>query len=107
MSIAIPDVFADPHNLSLGVLYDCGVVGLALWLSLYAFALVFAWRNRKEPLVMIASTLTVFGFMAGMAEGNAFLSRPKEHWFLIWIPMALLFSAELMHKHEGKDVRTS
>jgi O-antigen ligase len=105
MRIVIPDAFADPHNLLLGVLYDCGVVGLALWLSLYAFALAFAWRNRKEPLVMIASTLAVFGFMAGMTEGRDFLSRPKEHWFLIWIPMTLLFSAGMMHKR--KDVHAS
>jgi len=81
---------ADPHNMLLAVLYYGGAVGLALWLSLYAVAFIFAWRNRKEPSVMICSGLLVFGLAASMTEGGAFLSRPKEHWFLIWIPMALL-----------------
>lgn len=34
----------------------------------------------------------MFGLAAGLTEGNAFLPRPKEHWFLIWIPMALLYA---------------
>jgi len=24
-----------------------------------------------------------------MTEGGSFMSRPKEHWFLIWIPIAI------------------
>jgi O-antigen ligase len=108
--IEIPSLdyaFADPHNLSLGVFYECGIVGMAFWLSLYTCALVFAWRNRKEPLIMMASALLVFGFVAGMTEGGSFISRPKEHWFLVWIPMTLLFSAELMQTHKDKYVHTA
>jgi O-antigen ligase len=98
--------FADPHNLLLAILYECGAIGLALWLSLYAVALSFAWRKRGEVMVAIASTLLVFGFVAGMTEGGSFLSRPKEHWFLVWIPMALLFASGLL-LHEGKHVDVS
>jgi O-antigen ligase len=101
IQMASGDIFFDnPHNLLLGVFYNLGVVGLTLWLSLYIVALTFSWRNRKNPLVIIASTLLVFGFAAGMTEGGAFLSRPKEHWFLIWIPMTLLFASELACKKE-------
>ena len=49
-------------------------------------------ENRKSPAVLLASTWLVFGLAAGLTEGNAFLPRPKEHWFLIWIPMALLYA---------------
>ncbi len=31
-----------------------------------------------------------YGLVAGMTEGGSFLSRPNEHWFLIWIPLALV-----------------
>jgi hypothetical protein len=62
---------------------------------MYAYAAFYAWQNRKNPAVLIASTLVVFGFTAGLTEGSAFFSRPKEHWFLIWIPLALLASTRL------------
>ncbi len=84
---------ADPHNIELAVLYSGGAVGLTLWLSMYALAFYFSWRNRATPAVLIASTLLMFGFVAGLTEGNAFFSRPKEHWFLIWIPFALIVAA--------------
>jgi O-antigen ligase len=96
---AIDQTFADPHNMPLAVLYETGIVGLAFWLLLYALALGFAWRHRGERRVVIASALVVFGFAASMTEGGSFLSRPKEHWFLIWIPMTLLFSSELTRKN--------
>ncbi|MDR3353189.1 MAG: O-antigen ligase family protein [Zoogloeaceae bacterium] len=104
MRIRVPAAatFSDPHNLSLGVFHNLGMIGLALWFSLYISALVFSWRNRKEPLVMMASALLVFGLAASMTEGGSFLSRPTEHWFLLWIPMALLFSAELMLRKRGR-----
>jgi len=82
--------FNDPHNIELAVLLSGGLAGLLLWLTLYAVALIYSWRNRRDALVLTASALVVFGLAAGLTEGRDFLSRPKEHWFLIWIPLALL-----------------
>lgn len=82
--------FNDPHNIELAVLLAGGLTGLILWVSLYAIALLFAWRNRHNALVMTASALVIYGLGAGLTEGRGFLSRPNEHWFLIWIPLALL-----------------
>ena len=91
--IQIPGLLlADPHNMELGVLYAGGVVGLALWVALYVSAFVFAWRERRDAVVLIASGWLVFGLGAGLTEGMAFLSRPKEHWFLIWLPLAFLYA---------------
>lgn len=82
-------LLADPHNLTLGVIYQTGLVGGVLWLALYLYSLLSAWRMRGSGLVLISSTLLVYGFVAGMTEGGSFMSRPKEHWFLIWIPIAI------------------
>ncbi|NWL80736.1 ligase [Pseudomonas taiwanensis] len=92
---------ADPHNVWLAVLYYCGAIGLVLWVTLYVVAFRFAWRHREQPWVMISSALLVFGLAASMTEGGSFLSRPKEHWFLIWIPMALMVSAELIDRFKS------
>lgn len=86
----IPYPFWDPHNLTLSVLFDGGVSGGLLWLALYLTVLLESWRWRSNPWVMACSATVIYGLMAGMTEGGAFFSRPKEHWFLIWIPLALL-----------------
>jgi O-antigen ligase len=86
---------ADTHNIELGILFCGGIVGLTLWMSMYGYAMTYAWRNRQQPAVLIASSLVVFGFVAGLTEGSAFFSRPKEQWFLIWIPLALLAATRL------------
>lgn len=89
--------FADPHNIELGVLYAGGIVGFTLWMVLYGMAFYFSWVYRKHPAVTVAATWLIFGFASGLTEGSAFMSRPKEHWFLIWIPMALVYGQSLIH----------
>jgi O-antigen ligase len=101
MTIIIPELgfrLTDPHNIELGVLYAGGIIGLVLWAGIYACALSFAWQYRREQSVLIASTWLVFGLGAGLTEGDSFLSRPKEHWFLIWIPITLLFASSLIQR---------
>lgn len=92
---------ADPHNLTLGVMYQTGLVGALLWLAMYAYAFVAAWRWRQHPWVVVTASVVMFGFVAGMTEGSSFLSRPKEHWFLIWLPLALHFAALLVARAQG------
>ena len=94
--------FYDPHNIELGVLLAGGLVGLTLWMIMYATAFTFAWKNRKDPMVSIASATVVFGLAAGFTEGGGFMSRPNEHWFLIWIPLALLYSTWVMKDQERR-----
>ena len=93
-----PIDLADTHNIELSVLFSGGILGLALWLLMYSYAMVSAWQRRQQPAVLIASTLVVFGFFAGLTEGSAFFSRPKEQWFLIWIPLALLAATRFNRK---------
>lgn len=100
-------LLADPHNIELGVLFAGGIVGLLLWSAIYALAFVFAWKNRRDPMVLLASTWLVFGLASGLTEGNAFMSRPKEHWFLIWIPLALLYALWVQKSARDKNETAS
>ena len=93
----------NPHNIELVVLISGGLVGLTLWLLMYTFALTFAWKNRKDPKVSITSSLVVFGFTAGLTDGYTFMSRPNEFWFLIWIPLSLLYAAWVMKDCEQQQ----
>lgn len=99
MTVAIPGIrkLSDPHNIELGVLYAGGIVGLVLWMTLYGLAMYFSWIYRKHPAVTLAATWLVFGFASGLTEGSAFMSRPKEHWFLIWLPLAMVYGQSLIY----------
>jgi len=80
----------EPHNFALGVLYYVGIIGLLPWLIMQLWGLLSSWRYRAQPLFILASTWLVFGIGAGLTEGGGILARPKEHWFLLWIPLALI-----------------
>jgi len=82
--------FQEPHSFALGVLYYVGIIGLLPWLFFLFRGLLSSWRQRVQPMLIIASTWLVFGIGAGLTEGGGIISRPKEHWFLLWIPLALI-----------------
>ncbi|RON70613.1 O-antigen ligase family protein [Pseudomonas fluorescens] len=87
--------FQEPHSFVLGVLYYVGIFGLLPWLFFLFWGLLSSWRQRIQPLLIIASTLLVFGIGAGLTEGGGIISRPKEHWFLLWIPLALIAAVSI------------
>ncbi|WP_460140410.1 O-antigen ligase family protein [Pseudomonas sp. S2_E01] len=90
VDVGLGYTLAEPHNFALGVLYYVGIIGFIPWLFVQAWALLSSWRQRLQPLLIIASTWLVFGIGGGLTEGGGILSRPKEHWFLLWIPLALI-----------------
>jgi O-antigen ligase len=103
----IPYAFADPHNIQLAVLICGGLAGWALWILMYAVALGYCVRERHCAKVRAISALLVFGLTAGMTEGGSFISRPKEHWFLIWIPLAMLAGLWIARQGKAISVKTS
>ena len=93
LSLQIPgtDYFVEePHNFALGVLYYLGIMGLVPWLFMHAWGLYRSWLYRVQPLFILASAWLIYGIGAGLTEGGGILPRPKEHWYLLWIPLALI-----------------
>ncbi|EXI88822.1 MAG: Lipid A core - O-antigen ligase [Candidatus Accumulibacter regalis] len=97
-----PIPFSEPHSFALGVLYYTGIVGLTIWLAMHALALSHCWRNRNALLFVIAGSLLIYGLGAGLTEGGGILSRPKEHWFLTWIPLALIAALNIA-AHQAQE----
>jgi len=90
----IPQLLYDPHNIHLGLTYQLGLIGLFIWL-VFLFSLFRIYlKNKTSSIAQIGIILLLYGVSAGMTEGYGFFSRPKEVWFLTWLPIALLFVAE-------------
>ena len=103
LAINVPGInyaFSEPHNFLLGVLYYTGVVGAFFWLGMHVAALWSCWQRRQDAYFIIAGALVVYGLGAGLTEGGGILSRPKEHWFLIWIPLALVAALSIGRKQD-------
>ena len=84
--------YREPHNMHLSILYFTGIIGFSLWCVMHLYALWICWANKTDTLFIIASALLVYGIIAGMTEGGGLLPRPKEHWFITWIPLAFVSS---------------
>ncbi|WP_439860727.1 O-antigen ligase family protein [Pseudomonas sp. MBLB4136] len=95
---------SEPHGFAISVLYYTGIVGLCLWLAMHLAALRQCWVNRGNYLFIVAGALMVYGIGGGLTEGGGILARPKEHWFLTWIPLALI--AALSFTQRTSEART-
>ncbi len=88
----IPVTFHDAHNLFIQMLFYGGLVGLTLIAGLYTSCLLFALRHK----MMFGIVLTAFGFAAVQTDGMGLLSKPKEEWFNVWLPVAIVIAQSLL-----------
>lgn len=91
----------EPHSFALGVLYYVGIIGFIPWAFMLGWALYKGLKERAQPLFILASSLLAYGIGAGLTEGGGILSRPKEHWFLLWIPLAIITGLSLAQRHRS------
>ncbi|SEE52672.1 O-antigen ligase [Pseudomonas palleroniana] len=91
----------EPHSFALGVLYYVGIIGFIPWAFMLGWGLYKGLKQRAQPLFILASTLLAYGIGAGLTEGGGILSRPKEHWFLLWIPLALLAGLSIAQRRRS------
>ncbi|WP_278406052.1 bifunctional O-antigen ligase/aminoglycoside phosphotransferase family protein [Pseudomonas rhodesiae] len=90
LTLADGNELREPHSFALGVLYYVGIIGFIPWIFMLACGLFKGFKQRAQPLFILASSLLMYGIGAGLTEGGGILSRPKEHWFLLWIPLAII-----------------
>lgn len=91
----------EPHSFALGVLYYVGIIGFIPWAFMLGWGLYKGLKERAQPLFILASSLLAYGIGAGLTEGGGILSRPKEHWFLLWIPLAIITGLSLAQRHRS------
>ncbi len=84
--------FGIPHNTFLSVLWQGGVIGLALFLLLIASAFRQAWRLGKEQGRFVVFSILIFSTGVMLTAVDDVITRPREEWMVFWFPLALLIS---------------
>jgi O-antigen ligase len=83
------------HSGFLSTLRDGGLVGLALLLIVYGFALRAAlnmvFTSRRARYL----GLFVFGLACVLVDSDQMVTRPRELWIILWLPLACLVAYEL------------
>lgn len=101
LTLANTTELREPHSFALGVLYYVGIIGFIPWIFMLGWALYKSFKERAQPLFILASSLLAYGIGAGLTEGGGILSRPKEHWFLLWIPLAIIAGLSIAQRHRS------
>lgn len=78
--------FTHTHNLPLGILYNDGVVGLAL-ITIFAFVYIRDGIQLKTPWFL----LSMIGIGALMTNTGWLLAPPKAFWAYFWVPILITF----------------
>lgn len=101
LTLADGNELREPHSFALGVLYYVGIIGFIPWIFMLGWGLYKGLTQRAQPLFILASSLLAYGIGAGLTEGGGILSRPKEHWFLLWIPLAIIAGLSIAQRRHS------
>tara|TARA_R110002049_G_scaffold161198_2_gene326709 strand:+ start:1239 stop:2465 length:1227 start_codon:yes stop_codon:yes gene_type:complete len=92
------------HSLFLSSLRDGGVVGLLLLLLVYFFALRSGLKMVLKEGRGLYLCLLLFGVVCVLVDTDQAITRPKELWIILWLPLGCLMAYEL--GLTGKDSRS-
>lgn len=90
-----PSIMSYAHSTFLSTLRDGGLVGLALLLLVYFFALRAALKMAFTDDRALYLCLFVFGLVCVLVDTDQIVTRPRELWIILWLPMACLMAYEL------------
>ncbi len=86
------------HSAYLATLRDGGVTGLVVLLALLGFAVWRALRLGVESGDYLYLALLLYGMLCMLADTDKLITRPRELWIIIWLPLSLLMGHWLLHR---------
>lgn len=90
-----PSILNYAHSGFLSTLRDGGLIGLALLLAVYGFAvrtaLSMVFKSHRARYL----SLFVFGLVCVLVDSDQMVTRPRELWVIFWLPLACLMGYEL------------
>lgn len=83
------EVFDHCHNFVLDTALQYGVIFTALWLVLWGWAGLRAWRYRHQALGMAVLLAWVFATVALQFDVFTLFGRARAMWMVVWVPFLL------------------
>ena len=87
--------FIIAHSSYLATLRDGGCIGLCLLLSLLGYAGWSAFRLARESGNYVLLALLLYGMIGMAPDGDRLLTRPREQWLFLWLPLALIMAQQV------------
>ena len=81
--------FYDPHNMHLAIFYYGGVLAFLLWGFILVRCVTVLVMTTSEKFSLLILTLFIFGMSQSCFEGGYLISKARENWFILWLPLAL------------------
>jgi O-antigen ligase len=91
------------HSLFLSTLRDGGMVGLLLLLPIYVLALRQGLKRALAGQSALYLSLFIFGLVCVLADVDQIVTRPRELWIILWLPLACLVADEVGAAEDGGD----
>lgn len=86
--------FLNTHNSLLSSFHSGGLLGVILHILIYITGLITAVKNRKNPIVILASIILSYGFIAELTSGGRLINNPSQQWLYIWMPIGMLLGVQ-------------
>jgi O-antigen ligase len=94
--------FGHCHNFVLDTVVQFGVVLTGLWLILWFWLGVHAWRHRAETLGMAILMVWVFATVAEQFDVFTLFGRARAMWMVVWIPFVLALCLGKLQQSDDK-----
>lgn len=94
-------VFDHCHNFILDTAVQYGVIFTALWLVVWGWVGVRAWRYRSQALGMAILMAWVFASVAQQFDVFTLFGRARAMWMVVWMPFVLCLC---LGKTQKKDL---
>ncbi len=90
-----PSILNYAHSSFLAALRDGGLLGLLLLLVFYGIALRTAVKMVLSGHRARYLCLFLFGVICVLVDTDQIITRPRELWIILWLPLACLMAYEL------------
>lgn len=82
--------FNQVHNLYMQLIYELGVVGLLLFISVIYFLVIEGVKSFSNKYISLGFSWLVFSLTAGISSYHTMLTRPSVYWIVMWVPIAII-----------------
>lgn len=89
------EAFAHTHNLFIHIALELGLVGLLIWLLIWAYTFYIAWRERGTLIGRALLKVIIFSSVALMFDGGVLLVSPRPEWLVTWLPVGLALGVQV------------